>query len=78
LNKLDWKHCEQTAQQRAWQMVKKSQIDNFFLKNTIEKMDHRFKLGKYIYTNYPRRLERQAPSIKCKTKHNPFFKIVKI
>jgi len=40
-------------------------------------MNHRFKLGKYVYTVYPRRIERESKSIKCKTKHNPLYRISK-
>ncbi len=78
LNELDWQHCETPERQKAWQMIKKSQIENLFLKQAIEKMDYRSSLGGYVYTNYDRRLERTSPSIVCKTKHNKFFRIVKI
>jgi len=75
LNELKWQHAE--SDKKAWEWIKKKSIDNFFLKQAIEKMDYRFKLGEFTYINYARRLERTSPSITCKRKHNPFWKIVK-
>jgi len=77
LESLTWQHAENPIKQKAWEWLKKSSINNLFLENAIEKLNHRFKLGKYVYTVYPRRIERESKSIKCRTKHNPLYRISK-
>jgi len=77
LESLTWNHAESPVKDKAWELCKKSNINNLFLENAIEKLNHRFKLGEFVYTVYPRRIEREGKSIKCKTKHNPLYRIGK-
>jgi len=62
-------------------MVKKKSINNLFLENLLdfdaEIIKKRFKLNGYVYTNYHNRIEREHPSIKCKTKQNLLYRISK-
>jgi len=75
LESLKWQHAE--SDKKAWEWIKKKSIDNIFLSSQIEKMDHRIKLGSYVYTVLPRKLERQGKSIVRKRKLNPFWRIIK-
>jgi len=77
LNELKWVHQENPVRKKAKEIVKYRNISNFELRSKIKSMNDRFQLDGYTYSKYPLYIERKGPSITCKTKHNPFWKIVK-
>jgi len=77
LNELKWVHQENPVRKKAQEIIKYRHITNFELRSKIKSMNDRFQLDGYTYSKYPNYMERKGPSIVCKGKHNPFWRIVK-